>query len=71
MARRWTACVALCVLLASATAHAYELRAIPLDQTGFVPPVGYTFRYDIFLDTQGQSEISWFSVSMRFDTGVG
>jgi len=55
-------------LLCATTASAYELRLIATTPTDVAP--GGIVSYDLFLDTQGQSNIILFSASLTFDPTV-
>ena len=59
----------LLTLILAATATAYELRLITTTPT-FGLSRGSVVSYDLFLDTQGQSNIVLFSASLTFDPNV-
>ncbi len=67
-ARIISAVAATVALLCATTATAYELRLIATTPTDVIP--GEIVSYDLFLDTQGQSNIILFSASLTFDPNV-
>ncbi len=59
------------VLFSATFASAYELRLIATTPTeGLAPNPGQVVSYDLFLDTQGQSNIVLFSASLTFDPTI-
>jgi hypothetical protein len=77
---KWTFFIALCVLGLASAASAYELRLVRQLDAGFPGPPdaisigslnpGDLVTYDIYLDTQGQSDIVLFSASVIFDPSI-
>jgi hypothetical protein len=57
------------LLVGAASASAYQLNLVPTTPTDGVA-IGGVVQYDVFLDTQGQSGITLFSVSFTFDPSV-
>ena len=61
---------ALAVLLAASTAGAYALTAELVSGDPANAMIGDDFTYEIYLDTEGASSITLFSVSYEFDPNV-
>lgn len=57
------------VLFSAGAASAYKLNLVPTTPTDGVA-VGDIVAYDVFLDTEGQSGITLFSISFTFDPAV-
>ena len=71
--RVWlTTLAAAAVIVASgSSARAYELRLVATTPTrGVFPTPTAVISYDVFLDTQGQSNIVHFSASLTFDPTI-
>lgn len=56
------------VLFSASFASAFELRLVP-QQGGNVTP-GSTVLFDVYLDSQGEKDITFFSVSLSYDNTV-
>jgi hypothetical protein len=56
------------VLFSASFAGAFELRLVP--QQGALVPENSTVLYDVYLDSQGDKNITFFSVSLSYDAAV-